>query len=80
MSLGFCVHEEPLALHELATHWPLPILQICPPVHCVSLVHLPQKLGRDAPQMEPFALVAQSEFARQSPGVHEPDRHRLFAP
>jgi hypothetical protein len=80
MSLAFCVHAEPLVLHELATHWPVPVLQIWPPVHCVSLVHLPQKFGCVAPQMEPFALAAQSLFARQSPGVHDPDRHRLFAP
>ena len=66
--------------HTFATHFPLVVLQMLPPVHCVSLVHLPQKLGCEAPQIEPLALLLQSASARQSPGVHDPVRHKLLTP
>jgi hypothetical protein len=66
--------------HVLFTHLPLEVSQISPPAHCESAVHLPQKFGSVTPQIEPFALPAQSGSVRQSPGEQIPDKHKLFAP
>jgi hypothetical protein len=75
------VHALPLPTkHAFATHFPLVVLQMLPPVHCVSLVHLPQKFGCVAPQMDPLALLLQSVSTRQSPGVQDPLRHKLSTP
>jgi hypothetical protein len=57
-------------LVPLATHFPVPRLQICPPVHCESAVHGPHWLGPPAPQMLPALLgPVQSAFVQQFPGT-----------
>ena len=69
-----------VTLQLFVSHLPFVVLQMLPLPHCVSLVHLPQKLAVVAPQIEPFALALQSALAVQSPGTQEPETHRLFAP
>jgi hypothetical protein len=57
----------PLQTAAFVSHAPVILLQTSPDLHCASRVHLPHVFGALAPQIDPFALPAQSEPVQQSP-------------
>jgi hypothetical protein len=70
----------PVQLPGLATHTPVPVLQIgsdeLAAAHCASLVHLPHWFGVTIPHIGPFVLPLQSTLTRQLPGVQTPLKHK----